>query len=51
MTLSPNLFKVYVNNMIVPVEAAKLRVKMGRDTVPGLMFADDLVGMSETPEG
>ena len=24
---------------------------MGEDTVSGLMFADDFVGISETPEG
>ena len=49
-TLSPNLFNVDVNNMIVAVEAAKQGVTMGEDTVSGLMFADDLVGISETPE-
>ena len=50
-TLSPNLFKVYINDIIIPVEAAKQGVMMGEDTVSGLMFADDTVGMSETPEG
>ena len=50
-TLSPNLLKVYVNDMIVAVEAAKQGVTMGEDTVLGLMFADDFVGISETPEG
>ena len=50
-TLSPNLFKVYINDMIVAVEAAKQGVTMGEDTVPGLIFADDFVGISETPEG
>ena len=38
-TLSPNLFKVYNNDT------------MGEDTVSGLMFADDFVGISATPEG
>ena len=37
--------------MIVAVEAAKQGVAMGEDTVSGLMFADDFVGTSETPEG
>ena len=37
--------------MIVAVEAAKQGVTMGEDTVSGLMFADDFVGISETPEG
>ena len=50
-TLSPNLFKVYVDYMILAVEAAKQGVTMGGDTVSGLMFADDLAGISETPEG
>ena len=50
-TLSPNLFKVYINDMIVAVEAAKQGVPVGDDTVSGLMFADDFVCISETPEG
>ena len=37
--------------MIVAIEAAKQRVKMGEDTVSGLMFTDDFAGISETPEG
>ena len=49
-TLSPNLFKVY-NDMIVAVEPAKQGVKMGEDTVSGLIFAGDFVGISETPKG
>ena len=50
-TLSPNLFKVYINDMIVAVEAAKQGVTMREDTVSGLMFADDFVGISETSKG
>ena len=50
-TLSPNIFKVCVNDLIVAVEAAKRGVTVGEDTVSGLMFADDFVGISETPEG
>ena len=50
-TLSPNLFKVYINDMIVAVESAKQGVTMGEDTVSGLVFADDFVGISEKPEG
>ena len=49
-TLSPNLFKVCTNGMIVAVEATKQGVTMREDTVSGLMFADDSVGISETPE-
>ena len=49
--LSPNQFKVYINDMTVAVEAAKRGVTMGEDTGSGLLFADDFVGMSETQEG
>ena len=49
--LSPNLFKVYINGMIVAVEAAKQEVTVGEDTVPGFMFEDYFVEISETPEG
>ena len=38
-TLSPNLFKVYINDVIVAVEAAKQGITMGEDTVSGLTFA------------
>ena len=34
-TLSPNLFKVYIDDMVVAVEAAKLGVAVGEDTVSG----------------
>ena len=37
--------------MIVAVEAAKQGGTMGEDTVSGLTFADDFVGISEIPEG
>ena len=49
-TLS-NLFKVCINDMIVAVEESKQGVTMGEDTVSALMFADDFVGISETPKG
>ena len=51
-TLAPNVFKVHFNDMTVAIEAAKQGVTVGDDTaVSGLMFADDFVGISETPEG
>ena len=50
-TLSPTLFKVFINDMIRAVDPAKQGVKVGEDTVSGLMFADDFVGIAETPEG
>ena len=50
-TLAPNVFKVHFNDMTVAIEAAKQGVTVGDDTaVSGLMFADDFVGISETPE-
>ena len=36
--------------MIVAVEAAKRGISMGGGTVSGLMFADDFMGIPETPE-
>ena len=50
-TISPNIFKVFINDMVVAVETAKQGVAMGEDTMSGLTFADDFVGISETPEG
>ena len=51
--LSPNLFKVHINDMVlmVAVDVAKQGVTVGEDTVSGLRFADDFVEKSETPEG
>ena len=43
-------FKVYIDGMIVAVEAAKRGISMGGGTVSGLMFADDFMGIPETPE-
>ena len=51
ITLLPNLFKIYINDLIVAVEAAKQGVTVGEDTVSGLMFAGDVVGTSKTHKG
>ena len=45
------MFKVFINDMIKAVEAKEQGVKVGEDMVSGLMFADDFVGLAETPEG
>ena len=45
------MFKVFINYIIREVEAAKQGVTVGEDTVSELMFADDFVGLAETPEG
>ena len=50
-TLSPTLFKIFMDDLIIAIEAAKQRVKVGEDMVSGLMFSDDFVGISDTPEG
>ena len=42
---------IYINVMIVAAGAAKQGVRMGEDTVSGLMFADDFVEILGTPEG
>ena len=50
-TLSPNLLcRVHINDMRVGVEAAKQGATMGEDSVSGLMFADDFVGISKHPK-
>ena len=43
--------QVYINDLIVAAEAAEQEVAVGNLTVSGLKFADDFVGISETPEG
>ena len=50
-TLSPNLFKIYIDDLITAVEATRQGVTGGEGTESGLMFVDDFVGASETPEG
>ena len=49
-TLSPNLFKVCIDDVIVADEAAKQGVTTEEDTVSGLMFVDGFVGISKTTE-
>ena len=48
--LSPNLLKACIDDLIVAREAAKEGVKVGEDTLSGLIFAGDFVRVSETPE-
>ena len=50
-TLSPTLFKIFIDGLIIAIEGAKQGVKVGQDMVSGLMFADDVVGISDTSEG
>ncbi|CAB1116628.1 unnamed protein product [Ectocarpus sp. CCAP 1310/34] len=52
-TLSPTLFQVCINDLLEIVEAVRKGVKVGdtETSVSGMLFADDFVGMSDTPEG
>ncbi|CAB1117831.1 unnamed protein product [Ectocarpus sp. CCAP 1310/34] len=52
-TLSPTLFQVFINDLLEVVEAVRKGVKVG-DTATScsrMLFADNFVGMSDTPEG
>ena len=49
-TLSPTLFKMFIDDLIRVVETTKQGVRVGENTVSGLMFADDFVGIAETPQ-
>lgn len=49
--ISPPLIKVFIGDMTIPVEAAKQGVEVGDHMVSGSTFANDFVGLSETPEG
>ena len=40
-----------INHLILAIESAQLGVKVGDDMVPGLMSADDVVGVAGTAEG
>ena len=40
---------MYIHDLIVAVEAVRPGVTVEEHTVSGLMFADDFVGISETP--
>ena len=42
---------IYINDLMVAVEAAMKGVTVGEDTVSGLMFSDDFAEIPETPEG
>ncbi|CAB1118469.1 unnamed protein product [Ectocarpus sp. CCAP 1310/34] len=51
--LSPTLFQVSIDHLLEVVEAVRQGVKVGdtETSVSGMLFADDFVGMSDTPEG
>jgi len=45
------LFQIFINDLLKVVEAVGKRVEVGTTPVSGMLFADDFVGMSDTPEG
>ncbi|CAB1108810.1 unnamed protein product [Ectocarpus sp. CCAP 1310/34] len=51
--LSPTLFQVFINDLLEVVEAVRKGVNVGdtETSVSRMLFADDVVGMSDTPEG
>jgi len=49
--LSPLLFALYINEMAEEVKKASCGVKLGQLEVSILMFADDVVLLSSSPEG
>ena len=50
-SLSPILFSVFINALLVAVEQAGLGIELSHGgKVGGLLFADDFVGVSESGE-
>ena len=50
-SLSPILFSVFINELLVEVEQAKLGIELsGGAKVSGLLFADDFVGVTDSEE-
>ena len=50
-SLSPILFSVFINDLLIEVEKAGLGVQLNNGkSIGGLLFADDFVGMSDSSE-
>ena len=50
-SLSPILFSVFINDLLIEVEEAGLEVQLNNGkSIAGLLFADDLVGISDSSE-
>ena len=48
-TLLPTLFFIYINGLLCEIEKCpELGVKFSENTMSGLLFADDFVGLAET---
>jgi len=48
--LSPVLFNCYINELVERLNETGLGVQVGKQTIDGLLYADDVVLMAETPE-
>ena len=48
--LSPTLFNCFVNEFIVSLEALGVGVQVGQKMVDGLLYADDVVLLADSPE-
>ena len=50
-SLSPILFSVFINDLLIEVEEAGLEVQLiNGKSIAGLLFADDFVGVSDSSE-
>ena len=49
--MSPTLFSIYVNDLISEINNANMGVKCGNTMLSCLFYADDIVMLSESPQG
>ena len=50
-SLSPILFSVFINDLLIEMEEAGLGVQLNNGkSIAGLLFADDFVGISDSSE-
>ena len=47
-TLSPTLFSLYINDLAVAIKGLNIGVKLGNELVSILLYADDMVLLSES---
>lgn len=47
---SPTLLQVFLNDILKIVVGIGKRLTVRKTSVPGMLFTDDLVGVSDTPE-
>ena len=49
-TLSPTLFSLFINDLAKEIKAAGYGISVGNDKVPILLYADDIVLLSESED-